>query len=66
MPDPFPLEQDGYNFVPPKGIDDLAYCKSRYQEENSPKSIYIPSPEMMFKMMRACISVDKEGDLWFN
>ena len=31
-----------------------------------PDFIYIPSSEMMFKMMKACISVYSEDELWFN
>lgn len=32
MPDPFPEETTLYNFVPPKGIDDLGYHKNRFFE----------------------------------
>ena len=46
--------------------NDLIYPDCRYIEGNSPKTIYIPRPEIMFKIMRACIDVFRVKDLWFN
>ena len=43
----------------------LVYDKTFY-EQNSPRHIYIPSFEVLFKMMRSCILVTKPEDLWFN
>lgn len=65
MCDPFPTEPH-IKYLPIEKASDLAYMPARYVKENSPPCIYIPSPEIMFKLMRACVVVkDKEG-LWFN
>jgi len=32
----------------------------------SPRLIYMPRKELIFKMMRACIGVEDETELWFN
>ena len=48
-------------------ITENIYPKSRVSDpENMPKSIYIPKREMMFTMMRACVGVESEDDLFFN
>jgi len=44
---------------------DLVYDKSFYGK-NSPRTIYTPSFEVLFKMMRSCICVTRPEDLWFN
>ena len=44
----------------------LIYERERYFEKESPKPIYIPSRKLMLKIMRACIGVHDEKDLWFN
>ena len=33
-------------------------------EDCSPMCVYIPSNEVMFKMMKACLEVEKVEDLW--
>ena len=67
MPDPFMGEQFEHGtFVPPKCYKDLVYSASRYIKGESPKCIYFPGRKLMFKMMRACIGIEKEEDLWFN
>ena len=45
---------------------DLVYPDKWYKLENSPLCIYIPRKELMFKIMRGCIGVTKENELWFN
>jgi len=45
---------------------DLAYKKSRLDQGNSPWVLYIPSNQVMFKLMWACIGVYNKSDLWFN
>ena len=42
----------------------LAYKLSRYFEDESPSCIYMPSPNLLLKMMRACIGVENTSDLW--
>ena len=66
MPDPFAEEAVDHDFIPPKEYTDLVYSMSRYVKGESPKCIYFPSRKLMFKMMRACIGITKEDDLWFN
>ena len=46
--------------------DQLVYESSRYVLSYSPYMVYIPRKELMFKMMRACISVKGKADLWLN
>ena len=44
----------------------LIYFKQRYSE-NSPMTVYIPTKDIMFKMMRACLGCQNIEDLWiFN
>ena len=56
---------DGEDFLPaPDKVEDFVYPDSRYVEGRSPYCIYIPNKEIMFKMMRACITVKEPTDLW--
>ena len=64
-PDPFPLETMEY-FLKPKDFSDLVYKKDRYAQDCSPAFVFIPSKILMLKLMRACIEVHREEDLWFN
>ena len=67
MPDPFPGDDYSQsNFIIPKVKEDMVYEESRYKKGESPKSIYVPSHILMFKLMRACINVTAPEDLWFN
>jgi hypothetical protein len=50
----------------PTKPDDWVYGPSRYEKGNSPVCIYIPAPEIMLKIMRACIDVKDPSELWFN
>jgi hypothetical protein len=55
--------------LPPKILlkaDDLAYERKRYIQDNSPYCIYLPSKEIMFKLMRACIKCEEISELWIN
>ena len=48
--------------------DDLAkniYAEVRYNENYSPICIYLPSNDLLFKMMRAAIGIEDIKDLWF-
>lgn len=42
----------------------LIYNSRRNKEEDSPLCVYIPSKDLMFKMMRACIGCECVEDLW--
>ena len=42
----------------------LVYQAQRYIEDCSPMCVYIPSNEVLFKMMRACIGCEHVEDLW--
>ena len=67
MRKPYPFEgADNDYWKMPKGIDHLVYHNKRYEVDESPKHVYIPTQEVMFKMMRACIGVSQVDNLWFN
>ena len=42
----------------------LVYDLKRYSEDYSPMCVYIPNRPLMFKMMKACIGVERVQDLW--
>lgn len=48
----------------PSAANDLVYHESRYREEFSPYVVYIPTDDIMFKLMRACLGCSKIEDLW--
>lgn len=64
--DPYPKEFEDSEFRIPNNYDDLVYSSSRYVYGSSPKHLYIPSRRMMLKLMRACIGVEHEKDLWYH
>ena len=73
--DPFPNDDEfiigSVDDIPddlatPCKVEDHVYPCIRYTEGNSPYCIYIPSREVMLKLMRACIKVKKPEDLWIN
>ena len=77
--DPFPDDKiQKRNFKIPQrvneiyDIEQLVYHESRYCYNENPKlkknifCIFIPSKEVMFKLMRASIHVSSESELWFN
>ena len=43
---------------------DYIYPASRILHSQSPWQIYIPNKAVMFKLMRACIDVNRPEDLW--
>ena len=45
---------------------DLIYKIQRFSEENSPMIVYLPSKQLLFKMMRACFGCQTKEDLWIN
>lgn len=47
-------------------ITDLVYPDSRYHPDRSPSMIYMPSRSVIIKLIRACLCVKDEEDLWFN
>ena len=42
----------------------LAYKIGRYNDDESPTCIYLPTRQLLFKMMRACIGVEEPEELW--
>jgi len=42
----------------------LVYHLHRYIDDCSPMCVYLPSNEVMFKMMKACLYVQRVEDLW--
>ena len=63
--DPYPNEPLADFEIPTQDLD-FIYEDSRYKKDNSPNCIYIPSKKVMLKIMRACIGVKDEKDLWFQ
>ena len=57
---------DGHNLSLPESVDDLVYPEQRYIAGQSPFQLYIPRLEVMVKIMRACINVEKPEDVWIN
>ena len=49
-----------------ESCDKLVYSESRYILDESPRIIYLPNIEIMFKIMRSCFGVTKIKDLWIN
>ena len=50
----------------PSTPSELVYDNSRYLKGLGPYCVYIPRKELMLKIMRACISVTDECDLWLS
>ena len=48
-----------------QGEVQLVYPKYKYIQGNSPYCIYIPSSEVMFKLMRSCIGVKEPENVFF-
>ena len=67
--DPFPGDLSATchsNFAIPQSALDFVYPKTRLSEQRSPLTIYLPTKEVMLKLMRACIGVQAIDQLWFN
>jgi len=70
--DPFPANSfltDVYDESELTGLDitENIYPASRTCCPNHyPSAIYLPKRELMFAMMRACVGVDSQKDLFFN
>jgi hypothetical protein len=48
----------------PSEVMNLIYSQNRYTPEHSPLCVYIPSAEVLFKLVRACQGCKKLEDLW--
>lgn len=44
----------------------LVYHRQRFTPDHSPLQIFIPRRELLLKMMRACLGIKTEAELWFN
>ena len=49
----------------PVEYDDLVCNPKLLVKDRTPRMLSIPSKELMFKMMRACIGIEAEEELWF-
>ena len=45
-------------------VADFIYPMSKFDLAESPKVIYIPSVELMFKLMRSCVNIDKVDEIY--
>jgi hypothetical protein len=52
------------NSQDPERRVDLVYPEQRYAAHYPPLSIYIPTDEVMFALMKACVGADQPQDLW--
>lgn len=72
MSDPFPdestiLEQESHLFTNVAfDINTHVYPSYKYKEGQIPFMIFIPSKQLMMKLMRSCIGCSSPRDLWFN
>ena len=70
--DPFPdestiLEQENQLFGTQKfELEKYVYPTFRYIKGQSPMQIYMPSKQILLKLVRACIGCSNESELWFN
>jgi hypothetical protein len=72
MADPFPDETTtadpncnmlgDQEFTP----ENLIYPEYKYSKEMSPLCVYIPSKQLLLKILRACMGVEEVKELWFN
>ena len=44
----------------------LIYPMNRYYDSQSPTPIFVPTSEVLFKMMKACVDIKKEEELWIK
>ena len=74
-PDPFPEDNETFEFnyknfsninSAPSDTNDNVYPSKRMLKNICPSMIYVPSKEMMFKMMRACEGVTDTNNLWID
>ena len=63
--DPYRDEKTEGNFEKPTSIYDHIYGSDRMKEGFVPYVIYLPKKTIMFKIMRACIDIKDEKELWF-
>ena len=65
--DPYPNErkEDGEVYNPVKE-GNIMFLERRFQPHSSPLALYIPSKTVMFKIMRACICIERVDELWFK
>ena len=68
LADPFPdettlIEERQYEDIK---VEKYIYPESRYKEGQSPRTIFLPTRHIFFKMIRACMGCESPEDLWFN
>lgn len=63
-PDPFPDEHSAVDQEFLRDREELVYPASRIVTEYSPLVIFIPNRVVLVKMMRACLGVSEQSELW--
>ena len=63
---PFPMENKDDPYLQRRKKSYMFYKKTRLQNLDSPKCIFIPTEAVMFTLMRSCIEVEHVEELWFN
>ena len=62
-PGQFTTGEQIHSNVAQRGTINLAYRAERYHS-GFPSCLYLPSNDVLFKLMRACIGVERIQDLW--
>ena len=52
------------DYIPPT-YEKPVYNRPRFNIKHIVKMVYIPNVRLMFKLMRACISVEEKEELWY-
>ena len=60
------FDTEFYNKVKNDHNQCFIYPEEKTLCEDCPFVIYVPNNTMMLKIMRACIGIQNEKDLWFN
>ena len=63
---PFLDDRSDSSFTAPSEVTFPVYPAQRYSTSASPRSIFVPSIQILFTLMRASIGVTKEEELWFH
>ena len=60
MYDPFPQESETQSlFTVPEKVESFVYSQNRFSDAYSPKCIYLPSKNVLWKIMRNCASLEE-------
>ena len=57
---------ENFDFKIPEKVTHEVYAEPRMTDSTcSPLCVYVPTTQLMFKLIRACIGVESVKDLWF-